>query len=224
MAILMFSMTLYKCSEHLLAVRGQRMPVITLFLRDGVFFFLTILRASNSPHAELDLIWGLYTVITICGTRNLAQWSSDPCASPRHVSIGRCPSQFILKYLCPDPQRRQPLSFVSIRCLNLFGFRLHAVVGARVLLNIKNLATEVNDSTIPTVELSDISYRQRLFAAKARIPWYLQTLTVKLGSAVRGDLLAKFSPISLVREELSKYVRKQANHWEDILRVGNYSY
>jgi hypothetical protein len=65
MAILMFSMTLYKCSEHLLAVRGQRMPVITLFLRDGVFFFLTILRVSNSPHAELDLIWGLYTVITI---------------------------------------------------------------------------------------------------------------------------------------------------------------
>jgi hypothetical protein len=49
------------------------------------------------------------------------------------------------------------------------------VVGARILLNIKNLATEVNDNTIPTVELSDLSHRQRPFGAKARIPWYLQT-------------------------------------------------
>ncbi|KAJ7866762.1 hypothetical protein B0H14DRAFT_2573198 [Mycena olivaceomarginata] len=118
MAILMFSMTLYKCSEHLLAVRGQRMPVITLFLRDGVFFFLTIL---------------LITIV------ELVIWHNG----------------------------RPTLAQVPVM--------LHAVVGARVLLNIKNLATEVNDSTIPTVELSDISYRQRLFAAKARIPWYLQT-------------------------------------------------
>jgi hypothetical protein len=65
MAILMFSMTLYKCSEHLFAVRGHRMPIITLFLKDGVFLFLTILRESNYLRAKLCLICGLYAVNTI---------------------------------------------------------------------------------------------------------------------------------------------------------------
>ncbi|KAJ7819479.1 hypothetical protein B0H14DRAFT_3473104 [Mycena olivaceomarginata] len=134
MAILMFSMTLYKCSEHLLAVRGQRMPVITLFLRDGVFF-LTIL---------------LYTIVELViwhnGRPTLAQVPVIPATA------------------------------------------LHAVVGARVLLNIKNLATEVNDSTVPTVELSDISYRQRPFAAKARIPWYLQTGEPSNSEVLSGEI------------------------------------
>jgi hypothetical protein len=61
----MFSMTLYKCSEHLYAVRGQRMPLITLFLKDGVILFLLILGASNPPHAKLHLIRNLYTVFSI---------------------------------------------------------------------------------------------------------------------------------------------------------------
>jgi hypothetical protein len=43
-AVLMFCMTLYKCSQHLLGVgSAARMPVITLFLRDGVFFFFAVL-------------------------------------------------------------------------------------------------------------------------------------------------------------------------------------
>ncbi|KAF8190989.1 hypothetical protein K438DRAFT_1970737 [Mycena galopus ATCC 62051] len=135
MATLMFSMTLYKCSEHLFAVRGQRMPVITLFLRDGVFLFLTIL---------------VYSIV------ELTIWHNG------RPTLAQIPVM-------------QPLPFVSIRCLNLFGIRLHAVVGARILLNIKGLATEVSDDTIPTIELSDISYRRRPLAAKARVPWYLQT-------------------------------------------------
>ncbi|KAJ7849395.1 hypothetical protein B0H14DRAFT_3137983 [Mycena olivaceomarginata] len=151
MAILMFSMTLYKCSEHLFAVRGHRMPIITLFLKDGVFLFLTIL---------LNTIWEI--VIWNNGRPTLAQVPVIPATA------------------------------------------LHAVVGARILLNIKNLATEVNDNPIPTVELSDLSHRQRPFGAKARIPWYLQT----------GE------PSS--SEELSRYVRKQANHWEEIFHIGNY--
>ncbi|KAJ7616393.1 hypothetical protein FB45DRAFT_228766 [Roridomyces roridus] len=49
----MFFMTLYKCGQHLFGVRFMRMPIVTLFLRDGVFLFLTILVYSA---AELT-IW-----------------------------------------------------------------------------------------------------------------------------------------------------------------------
>ncbi|KAJ7652573.1 hypothetical protein B0H17DRAFT_1214933 [Mycena rosella] len=42
----MFSMTMYRCLQHLLGTRFQRMPVITLFLRDGVFLFMTIMLIS----------------------------------------------------------------------------------------------------------------------------------------------------------------------------------
>jgi hypothetical protein len=47
-AMLMFSMTIYKCGRQLLAVRfAAHMPMITLFLRDGVFLFFTIMREIN---------------------------------------------------------------------------------------------------------------------------------------------------------------------------------
>ncbi|KAJ6573079.1 hypothetical protein DFH09DRAFT_1277196 [Mycena vulgaris] len=123
--VLMFSMTLYKGCQHLLAVRfTARMPVITLFLRDGVFLFFTILREINSL---------LYTIAEII------IWTTG------RPSLVELPNM------------------------------LHAVVGARILLNIKNLGTEVNDTTVPTMELSDIFQRNRSIAAKAHIPWYLQT-------------------------------------------------
>jgi hypothetical protein len=54
-------------------------------------------------------------------------------------------------------------------------FRLHAIVGARILLNIKNLGTDLND-TVPSMELSDLSWqRDRPYAARVKLPWYLQT-------------------------------------------------
>ncbi|KAJ7471481.1 hypothetical protein B0H11DRAFT_1370086 [Mycena galericulata] len=49
----MFLMTLYKCGHTLLANRGAPMPIIKLFLRDGVFWFLAIFAIS---FAEL-LVW-----------------------------------------------------------------------------------------------------------------------------------------------------------------------
>ncbi|KAJ7476211.1 hypothetical protein FB451DRAFT_1246181 [Mycena latifolia] len=49
----MFGMTLYKCGRTLLDNRAVRMPIITLFLRDGVFWFLAIFAISM---AEL-LVW-----------------------------------------------------------------------------------------------------------------------------------------------------------------------
>ncbi|KAJ7284455.1 hypothetical protein C8J57DRAFT_1669522 [Mycena rebaudengoi] len=41
-AAVLFSMTLYKCGSTLLSVGLGRTPVITLFLRDGVFWFLAL--------------------------------------------------------------------------------------------------------------------------------------------------------------------------------------
>ncbi|KAJ7649868.1 hypothetical protein FB45DRAFT_1017301 [Roridomyces roridus] len=82
----MFLMTLYKCLQQLFAVRFTRMPVVTLFLRDGVFLFLTIL---------------------IYGAVEMAVWGT----------------------------MRPTLSQVPI----LPATALHSVVGARILLNIKNL-------------------------------------------------------------------------------------
>ncbi|KAJ7094258.1 hypothetical protein C8R44DRAFT_989665 [Mycena epipterygia] len=49
----MFMMTLYKCGRTLLDNRAARMPIITLFLRDGLFWFLGIFAVSV---AEL-LVW-----------------------------------------------------------------------------------------------------------------------------------------------------------------------
>ncbi|KAJ7471540.1 hypothetical protein B0H11DRAFT_1371926 [Mycena galericulata] len=63
----MFLMTLYKCGHTLLANRGAPMPIIKLFLRDGVFWFLAIFAIS---FAEL-LVWAR-------GRPGLAQ------ATPRH--------------------------------------------------------------------------------------------------------------------------------------------
>ncbi|KAJ7707400.1 hypothetical protein B0H17DRAFT_1325257 [Mycena rosella] len=53
MTFIMFGMTLYKCGRTLLDNRAVRMPIITLFLRDGVFWFLAIFAISL---ADL-LVW-----------------------------------------------------------------------------------------------------------------------------------------------------------------------
>ncbi|KAF8145572.1 hypothetical protein K438DRAFT_1871684 [Mycena galopus ATCC 62051] len=119
-AIIMFSLTFYKCSEHLLRTRfAARMPIVTQFLRDGVFLFLTILVST---------------------TVELGIWIRG----------------------------RQTLVEVPIM--------LHAVLGARILLNIKNLGTGSNDESVSTsIHLSTMSRRHRAARAKARVPWYLQT-------------------------------------------------
>ncbi|KAJ6460259.1 hypothetical protein C8R45DRAFT_1180375 [Mycena sanguinolenta] len=112
-----------QCSQHLFSVRfATRMPIVTLFLRDGVFLFLTIL---------------VYTVVEII------IWTRG----------------------------RQTLVEVPIIPATV----LHAIVGARILLNIKNLATEVTDDSVPTMHLSTMFRRHREAAAKDRIPWYLRT-------------------------------------------------
>ncbi|KAJ6549253.1 hypothetical protein DFH09DRAFT_1087008 [Mycena vulgaris] len=121
MAVTMLSMTLYKCGQHLHAtgLKRSRMPVITLFLRDGVFLFATILL--------------LVTVEIIL-------WHNG------RPSLAEVPPA------------------------------LNAVVGARILLNIKNLVNDSNN-TAPSIELStgSVGFRHPRVVQKGRIPWYLQT-------------------------------------------------
>ncbi|KAF8186537.1 hypothetical protein K438DRAFT_1765309 [Mycena galopus ATCC 62051] len=139
MAILMFSMTLYKCRKHLFAVRGQQMPAFTLFLRDSIFLFLTILVRSI---VELPT-WNN-------GHPTLAQ------VPIMQVSVAALPNSCLHIGI----QTRNDVRLCPL---------LHAVVGARILLNTKGLATKVDNNTIPTIEFTYISFRQQL-AAKAHIP------------------------------------------------------
>ncbi|KAJ7360737.1 hypothetical protein DFH08DRAFT_931102 [Mycena albidolilacea] len=98
------------------------MPVITLFLRDGLFLFFGVL---------------VYTLIEIL------IWNKG----------------------------RQTLVEVPINP----AIAMHTVLGARILLNIKNLTNKVHDGTISPIQVSTISYPHRLVDAQARIPWYLET-------------------------------------------------
>ncbi|KAJ6464094.1 hypothetical protein C8R45DRAFT_1220168 [Mycena sanguinolenta] len=111
-----YAVPLLTIAQHLLSVRSAtRMPVVTLFLRDGVFLFLTIL---------------VYTVAEII------IWNRG----------------------------RQTLVEVPI----IPAIVLHAIIGARILLNIKNLGTEVTDGSVPTMHLSTMFRRHRTAAAKDR--------------------------------------------------------
>ncbi|KAJ7707372.1 hypothetical protein B0H17DRAFT_516350 [Mycena rosella] len=121
MAIILFSLTLYKCGKHLRQAQFGRMPVVSLFLRDGLFLFMAIM---------------LYGIVEIViwdrGRPSLAQVPVIPAAV------------------------------------------INAVVGARVLLNIKNLGSEVNNTTY-VMGRSTLSQASRPAASKVHQPWYLQT-------------------------------------------------
>ncbi|KAF8868791.1 hypothetical protein BD779DRAFT_1591778 [Infundibulicybe gibba] len=43
----MFTMTFWKCASTLYTYRSSRMPVLSLFLRDGVFWFLAVFGSRN---------------------------------------------------------------------------------------------------------------------------------------------------------------------------------
>ncbi|KAJ6610711.1 hypothetical protein B0H10DRAFT_2059213 [Mycena sp. CBHHK59/15] len=130
-SFLMFSMTLYTCGRTLLdSHKAVKLPVITLFLRDGVFWFLIILVISVG---EL-VIWAR-------GRPSLAEVMIIPATA-----------------MC-------------------------ATVGARVLLNIKNLAssTTVNSETIVTNASMELDTVQLGTGAgyisgnRSRQLWFLST-------------------------------------------------
>ncbi|KAJ6468330.1 hypothetical protein C8R45DRAFT_1018342 [Mycena sanguinolenta] len=97
-AVLMFLMTAFKCGSTLMALGTRRTPVIALFMRDGVFWFLAILLVSI---VELVL------------------WHS---ARPTLAQIPVIP---------------------ATACI--------AVISARVLLNIKQVASEVARDAVTTM-------------------------------------------------------------------------
>ncbi|KAJ7158455.1 hypothetical protein C8R46DRAFT_1224418 [Mycena filopes] len=121
-SFVMFCMTLYKCGLTLLDNRVIRMPLFTLFLRDGVFWFLTIFAISI---AEL-VLWAR-------GRPSLAQAMVAPATI------------------------------------------LNATIGARILLNLKKVATgpEIVTTTAVTTEMYPGS-RPKL-AQQRQQPWYLRT-------------------------------------------------
>jgi len=122
MSILMFLMTAYKCAQHIRRASGySHMPVITLFLRDGIFLFLAIMMYAV---AEI-IIWAK-------ARASLAEIPVIPATA------------------------------------------IPAVVGARILLNIKSLASEVNDP-VPATELTTLTHIRPSPPTNVAIPWYLRT-------------------------------------------------
>ncbi|KAJ7707346.1 hypothetical protein B0H17DRAFT_1125164 [Mycena rosella] len=130
-ATLMFSMTLYKYSQHLGGTRFHRMPVVTLFLRDGVFLFMAFIVMAISQ----ILIWSK-------GRPSLAQ-----------VPIV-----------------------------------INAAVGARILLNIKNLASHAND-TVSTIELDTVT--ERRVRMRVKVPCLGKNIPPALSSSHVADFWDK---------------------------------
>lgn len=110
-AFLMFSMTLYKCSQHLRGTRFSRMPVVTLFLRDGVFLFMTILRETNTLYLLIFSIECLVNSYYGRGDHSLGQRTPDPGPGTRHVGYSlHFPSSIQAHFIYVDLQQRQEFS------------------------------------------------------------------------------------------------------------------
>ncbi|KAJ7168550.1 hypothetical protein C8R46DRAFT_1350189 [Mycena filopes] len=139
-SFVMFCMTLYKCGLTLLDNRVIRMPLFTLFLRDGVFWFLTIFAISI---AEL-VLWAR-------GRPSLAQ-AMVACVA-----------------------RSSSTSYLTHWSLTSPATILNATIGARILLNLKKVATgpEIVTTTAVTTEMYPGS-RPKL-AQQRQQPWYLRT-------------------------------------------------
>ncbi|KAJ7682252.1 hypothetical protein DFH06DRAFT_290824 [Mycena polygramma] len=116
----MFFMTLHKCGATIVSLGPGRTPVITLFLRDGVFWFLALVLVSV---VEI-VLWEK-------GRPSLAQIPVVPATA------------------------------------------LIAVIGARVILNIKYIASSTA-VTSTTYDSHHISVR-RAQGPGGQVPWYLRT-------------------------------------------------
>ncbi|KAJ7258147.1 hypothetical protein C8J57DRAFT_1341238 [Mycena rebaudengoi] len=124
-AIVMFVLTMYKCAQTLRTSGGMKTPVITLFLRDGLAWFL---------------------VLVLISVVQISLWSGF---RPTLAQVPVMPTTGVI-----------------------------AVVGARVLLNIKQVVSTVlvtaHGTTVGehTVELDHLP-RQR--TQRSNEPWYLVT-------------------------------------------------
>ncbi|KAJ7368860.1 hypothetical protein DFH08DRAFT_832481 [Mycena albidolilacea] len=117
MAVVMFVMTLRKCGATILALGSGRTPVIALFLRDGVFWFLALVLVSI---VEIIL------------------WDR---ARPTLAQI--------------------PVILV-------------AVIGARIVLNLKYVASNA-DIAVATAAEPEPEQTSARRGRGERVPWYLKT-------------------------------------------------
>ncbi|KAJ7777320.1 hypothetical protein B0H16DRAFT_1505074 [Mycena metata] len=124
MAVAMFSMTLYNCGSTPMALGLGNTPMITLFLRDGLFWFLALLMLSV---VEL-ILWD---------------------------------------------KARPTLAQIPTVCV--------AVIGTRVLLNNKQLASKTakGGTSMPTMQWeTEIDTMPVRGGRTERVPWFLKTDTV----------------------------------------------
>ncbi|KAJ7755914.1 hypothetical protein B0H16DRAFT_707945 [Mycena metata] len=122
-AVIMFLMTLHKCGATCLSLGPGRTPIIALFLRDGVFWFLALVLVSV---VEIVL------------------WDR---ARPTLAQIPVVPA-----------------------------ISLIAVIGARVVLNIKQISLNADmDMGVATVAEPEMDTVPQRRERTERIPWYLRT-------------------------------------------------
>ncbi|KAJ7887556.1 hypothetical protein B0H14DRAFT_2695236 [Mycena olivaceomarginata] len=121
MAVVMFVMTLRKCGATILALGSGRTPVIALFLRDGVFWFLALVLVSI---VEIIL------------------WDR---ARPTLAQVPVIPSTSLI-----------------------------AVIGARVVLNLKYMASNA-DIAVATAAETEPEQTSARRGRGERVPWYLKT-------------------------------------------------
>ncbi|KAF7352349.1 hypothetical protein MVEN_01198600 [Mycena venus] len=121
LAVIMFTMTLRKCGATILSLGRGRAPVIELFLRDGVFWFLALVLVSI---VEIVL------------------WDR---ARPTLAQIPVVPATSLI-----------------------------AVIGARIVLNIKYVASNANAAVATTAGPEPAGGPVRRAHAE-RVPWYLKT-------------------------------------------------
>ncbi|KAJ7506530.1 hypothetical protein B0H11DRAFT_1971669 [Mycena galericulata] len=133
-AVVMFSMTIHKCGAALSALGPGRTPVITLFLRDGVFWFLALVLVSV---VEIVL------------------WNK---ARPSLAQIPVVPATGLI-----------------------------AVIGARVVLNIKHVTSapdiDPDAVTYPTQAEVNHNVEPGRRTQMERVPWYLKTTDTVTGGA-----------------------------------------
>ncbi|CAK5275249.1 unnamed protein product [Mycena citricolor] len=101
----MFIMTMLQCRSTISTLGWRHTPVMALFLRDGVFWFISLL---------------------LVGTVELVLWRD---ARPTLAQVPVIPGTVIM-----------------------------ALIGARVLLNIKEITTDVPVRDISTIEVSDLRF------------------------------------------------------------------
>ncbi|KAJ7167675.1 hypothetical protein C8R46DRAFT_1218602 [Mycena filopes] len=132
-SVIMFLMTLRKCGATILSLGPGTTPIIALFLRDGVFWFLALVRTSVH---SLDVVVSVVEIVL---------WDR---ARPTLAQIPVVPA-----------------------------ISLIAVIGARVVLNIKHVASNADlDMGAVTAAESETDSQVPIRRSRTeRIPWYLRT-------------------------------------------------